>query len=90
MLPSLDVTLPITYQTGLDGNSAITALGVSEQATTVSVGVQLDYRVIHRLAITYDDYFAKRRTSNGVVVSGNGDYGVTDRGRVTITYSVAF
>ncbi|MCP5163863.1 MAG: DUF1302 family protein [Pseudomonadales bacterium] len=90
VLPSLDVTLPITYQTGLDGNSAITALGVSEQATTVSVGVQLDYRVIHRLAITYDDYFAKRRTSNGVVVSGNGDYGVTDRGRVTITYSVAF
>jgi hypothetical protein len=90
VMPSLDISLPITVQTGLDGNSAISALGVSQGSTSMSVGLQFDYRVIHRFSITYDDYFSERRTENGVVVSGNGDYGVTDRGRIALTYSVAF
>jgi hypothetical protein len=88
--PSLDVSLPISYQTGLDGNSAISAYGVNEDATTVSIGVQLDYLVIHRLTLEYADFFSKRHTVDGVSVSGNGNYGVTDRGRVMLTYKVAF
>ena len=90
VLPSLDVQMPISYQTGLDGNSAISAYGVNEDATTLSIGVQLDYKVIHRLSVEYADYFSKRHTVNDVAVSGNGNYGVTDRGRVMVTYKVAF
>jgi hypothetical protein len=91
VLPSLDVTLPLSYQTGLDGNSAITSYGVNRDAATLSLGVQLDYKVIHRLTLTYDDYFSKRHTSNGLLVSGNGSsYMLNDRGRVTLTYKVAF
>ncbi len=89
-LPSLDITLPLSYQTGLDGNSAISAYGVAEDATTLSLGIQFDYKVIHRLTLQYDDYFSKRHTDNGVAVSGNGSYQTADRGRVSITYKVAF
>ncbi len=91
VLPSLDVTLPLSYQTGLDGNSAITSYGVNQDVSTLSLGVQLDYRVIHRLTLEYADSFAKRHTVDDVVVSGNGtSYSTTDRGRVSITYKVAF
>ncbi|MBK7170073.1 MAG: DUF1302 family protein [Gammaproteobacteria bacterium] len=91
VLPSLDVQMPISYQTGLDGNSAISAYGVNEKATTLSIGVQLDYKVIHRLTLQYDDFFSTRHTVNDVAVSGNGgSYATTDRGRVSITYKVAF
>ncbi|MBP6479210.1 MAG: DUF1302 family protein [Pseudomonadales bacterium] len=90
VLPSLDVTLPVSYQTGLRGNSAISAYGVNEDATSLSIGVQLDYKVIHRLTVEYADSFSKRHTLNDVAVSGNGNYGVTDRGRVMVTYKVAF
>ena len=91
VLPSLDVVMPMSYQTGLDGNSAITSYGVNRDAATLSLGVQLDYKVIHRLTLTYDDYFSKRHTSNGLLVSGNGSsYMLNDRGRVTLTYKVAF
>jgi hypothetical protein len=91
VLPSLDVTLPISYQTGLDGNSAISAYGVNKDSTTISVGLQLDYKVIHRLTVEYDDFFTKRHTVDDVVVSGNTNgYSVTDRGRVMVTYKVAF
>jgi len=90
VLPSLDITLPLSYQTGLDGNSAISAYGVNQDATTISLGVQFDYKVIHRLTIEYDDFFSKRHTDNGVAVSGNGGYTTADRGRVMVNYKVAF
>lgn len=91
VLPSLDVTLPMSYQVGLDGNSAISGLGVNQDAASLSLGVQLDYKVIHRLTLEYADYFAKRHTVDDVAVSGNGSsFSLTDRGRVSITYKVAF
>jgi len=91
VMPSLDVTLPMSYQTGLDGNSAITSYGVNQEAATLSLGVQLDYKVIHRITVTYDDYFSKRHTKDDLLVTGNGSsYMLNDRGRVTITYKVAF
>ena len=65
-------------------------IGVNEDATSLSIGVQLDYKVIHRLTVEYADSFSKRHTLNDVAVSGNGNYGVTDRGRVMVTYKVAF
>ena len=81
----------MSYQVGLDGNSAISGLGVNQEAASLSLGVQLDYKVIHRLTLEYADYFAKRHTVDDVAVSGNGSsFSLTDRGRVGITYKVAF
>ena len=90
VLPSLDITMPISYQTGLQGNSAISAYGVNQDATTISVGLQFDYKVIHRLTVQYDDSLGKRHTVNDVSVSGTVGNSTTDRGRVMINYKVSF
>jgi hypothetical protein len=92
VLPSLDISVPILYQTGLDGNSAMSGYLVSRDVTALSVGLQFDYKVIHSLKVEYDDAFSKRHTENGIAVSGNanGIYQITDRGRIMVTYKVAF
>ena len=92
VLPSLDVSLPIVYMTGLAGNSAMSGYLVSQDASTLSVGLEFDYKVIHNLKVEYDDAFSKRHTDNGIAVSGNanGIYQITDRGRIMVTYKVAF
>ena len=88
--PSLDVSLPLRLTMGLDGNSAVIQ-GVNENAGAWSVGLEMQYNVIHTLTIAYADAFADRHVSDGVLLGGNGSNASTsDRGRVTITYKVAF
>jgi len=90
VLPSLDLSLPLRLTMGLDGNSAVIA-GVNEQAGAWSAGVELKYDVIHYLTIAYADAFTDRHVINGVLAGGNGSKaGGIDRGRITVTYKVAF
>lgn len=90
VLPSLDLSLPLRLTMGLDGNSAVLS-GVNEKAGAWSAGVELKYNVIHYLTIAYADVFADRHVIDGVLAGGNGSNASrTDRGRITITYKVAF
>lgn len=88
--PNLDISAPVILRAGLHGNSS-PSLGVNEGSYVLSVGVNFKYREIHQLSVAYDDSWAQQHKENGVLVGGNGQgYGLTDRGRVTITYKVSF
>jgi len=95
VLPSLDVSLPITVQTGLSGTSAISSLGVAQGATTFSVGVQFDYKTKHRLTLEYDQFTAPIRKVEApglgpiAVGSPSPNFGTIDRGRISLTYKVS-
>lgn len=92
--PGVDLSAPITLTAGLKGNSA-GFLGVNEGNIAYSAGLQANVFNIHSIALIYAASTAPMRTIiepglGRVAVGGNGNYGVNDRGRITLTYKVAF
>ncbi|MEH6386312.1 MAG: DUF1302 family protein [Pseudomonas profundi] len=93
ILPSWDLSVPLTVNYGLHGNAA-TAGGGSEGALAWSVGAQMTYRQRHDFTLRYADTSAQEKNTlnaNGAeMVDGNGAVGGTDRGWVSLTYKTSF
>lgn len=89
VLPGVDITLPIAYTLGLKGNGA-TLGGGNEGAESYSVGVQVNVNNKHEIVLQYADSHADYEHNGIIATRGNGSYTLNDRGRVTLTYKVAF
>lgn len=93
ILPSWDLSVPLTLNYGLYGNAA-NAGGGSEGALAWSVGAQMTYRQKHDFTLRYADTSAQEKNTlnaNGdEMVNGNGNVGGTDRGWVSLTYKTSF
>jgi hypothetical protein len=91
VFPGMDLSMPLTFSTGLYGNSAIT-LGGNEHAGTYSVGLALDIYNKYRFDLKYIDIFGEYVTGpTGAVTVNNGPMALlSDRGMVTFTFKVNY
>ena len=88
VLPSWDMSVPLTVNYGLHGNAA-TAGGGNEGALTWSAGVQLTYAQRFEFGLRYADSRAQSKTLNDGSVGGNGAVGGTDRGWLALTFKTS-
>lgn len=86
--PGVDLTMPVTYQAGLKGNTADFG-GTNQGAATYSIGGELNIRNQWTVALTYADSTA-RIMRNGASYTGNGAWQTTDRGRIGLTVKTSF
>jgi len=88
--PSVDLVLPVSYSTGLNGNSAV-LLGGNENASSYSVGVGADVRNKYRFDLKYVGFDGDIDASNPTAVVGNGPQALTrDRGMVVFNFKATF
>ncbi|HSX69524.1 MAG TPA: DUF1302 family protein, partial [Pseudomonas sp.] len=77
VFPGVDIHLPMTYNVGLDGHSAV-QLGGNEDSGSYSVGVGLDLRNQYRFDLKYVDNFGPFDTceslTDGAAPGANGQY----------------
>lgn len=88
VLPSWDLTVPLTVNYGISGNAA-SAGGGNEGALTWSAGVQMTYAQRYEFGLRYADSDAQSKTLPGNVVGGNGAVGGTDRGWLAFTFKTS-
>lgn len=94
VFPSMDFTGTFVLQTGLKGNAPTT--GIAEGATTLNLGLQIDYAVVNRFNISYTNFYGKRKylgatSAAGPFQSANGAGAIyDDRDFVSFTYSRTF
>lgn len=85
----VDLTVPVTYQAGLKGNTADFG-GTSQGSATYSIGTEFNIRNQWTVALTYADSDAKIvRGANGTY-TGNTGWQTTDRGRIGLTVKTSF
>ena len=94
ILPSWDLSVPLTVNYGISGNAA-NAGGGSEGAVSWSVGAKMTYQQQHEFSLRYADTMAQEKNTinpvNGqTMVNGNGAVGGTDRGWLSLTYKTSF
>lgn len=91
VFPSVDLYLPIAFQTGLSGNSAVAA-GGNEKAGNYSVGIGADAYQKYRFDLKYTDYFGDLQLApNGSVQSAAGLGALLkDRGFISLTFKTTF
>ena len=90
VFPGLDLSMPVTARYGLSGNGS-TSLSGSEGGYAYSIGLAADISFRHKITLTYSDshYDINQRT-NGLALTGNGDYGTNDRGWVSLSLQTSF
>ena len=80
VFPSVDLYLPLTYNVGLNGNSAV-QLGGNEDTGSYSVGIGADVRNQYRFDLKYVDNFGPFDTCespvDGATPGANGKYNCT-------------
>ncbi|MDT4824522.1 hypothetical protein FQZ97_577710 [compost metagenome] len=80
VFPGVDFQLPLTYNVGLDGQSAV-QLGGNEDSGSYSVGVGMDVRNQYRFDLKYVDNFGPFDTCespvDGATPGANGLYNCT-------------
>lgn len=86
VFPGADLSLPVSFGTGIYGNSAVLA-GGNQGAGSYSAGLGLDYRLKYRFDVKYIGYIASHNTNptSGLVSSSNGTQ-IQDRGWVAFTF----
>lgn len=94
VFPSVDLSLPITVNYGIRGNGA-TLSGGNEKAITWSLGLTATIQQRHEISLRYANSYAKYKNavgSNGLnaVTTGNGNFGVNDRGWLSLTFKTQF
>ncbi|MWV17041.1 DUF1302 family protein [Pseudomonas sp. L-22-4S-12] len=87
VFPGGDVSLPLSYSRGLNGNSAV-ASGGNEDAGSYAVGVALDLYSRYRFDLKYVDYFGDiSKNANGSLRTTSGaQSALEDRGAVFFTF----
>ena len=94
VLPSLDVSVPVTVSYGLKG-SAATGGGGFEGLLKWSIGIAATYASKHEFSLTYADMSVptKYNAAGTAAIGGNAlnsSVGATDRGRLFFTYKTSF
>jgi hypothetical protein len=91
VFPGMDLSMPLTYGTGLNGTSAV-MLGGNERAGQWSAGISLDVRNKYKFDLKYVDIFGVyQNTATGVVSTYNTPLALlSDRSMVTFTAKVTF
>ena len=98
--PSVDVTMPISYNRGLRGNSPV-PFGGNEDAGSWSVGIGFDYKAKYKLDVAYTDYYGRYKKGpnpfaavpgigDTQVATSNGNGGIHDRGWLSVTFKTTF
>lgn len=96
-LPSVDLTMPMSYSRGLRGNSPVPA-GGNEGSGAWSVGLGADYQGKYKFDLAYNAYYGNYTTAPLAVPglgatqmaanSGNGS--LSDRGWLSFTFKTSF
>lgn len=94
LLPSLDVTVPMTLNYGLNG-TAPSGGGGFEKLLNWSVGVGAIYATTHEFQLRYSDISvpSKYNTAGTALIGGNSlgsSLGASDRGWLVFTYKTSF
>jgi hypothetical protein len=94
VLPSLDVSVPMTVSYGIKG-SAATGGGGFEGLLKWSIGIAATYASKHEFSLTYADMAVptKYNAAGTAAIGGNAlnsSVGATDRGRLFFTYKTSF
>lgn len=96
LLPSTDVSMPISFNTGLSGNSPVPG-GGNEGAGSWSIGLSFDYQAKYKFDVAYTDYFGDYSsmytggTPAKVLNSFNGNNALLhDRGWLSFTFKTTF
>ncbi|VVO78050.1 hypothetical protein PS874_01519 [Pseudomonas fluorescens] len=94
VLPSVDISTPIIFQTGLKGNAPTG--GINEGGSVMRLGIAADYQLRHKLELAYTNYWGKSKNLGGVSAAGpfdatNGALATyEDRDFVSLTYNFSF
>ncbi|HEU4842643.1 MAG TPA: DUF1302 domain-containing protein [Burkholderiaceae bacterium] len=91
VLPGLDLTMPLNYNVGLSGNSAVNS-GGNKHAGNYSVGLGFDLYQKYRFDVKYVDFFGPFATdANGAITSNAGVTPLLkDRGFLALTFKTTF
>jgi len=98
VFPSVDISLPISFQYGINGTPAYAAGGFyAEDSIIASIGVKAAYAQKHYFALQYQDYHWNpdgRVVGGGpagdTYAGGNGPYALNDKGWVSLSYNTSF
>lgn len=98
VFPSVDLSMPVSVQYGINGNPAYAAGGFyAEDSIIASIGLKAAYAQKHYFALQYQDYHwnPDGRVVNGgpggdTYAGGNGPYGLNDKGWVSLSYNTSF
>jgi hypothetical protein len=87
VFPGADLSMPMSYSRGLNGNSAV-LLGGNEDAGSYAVGFALDLRSKYRFDLKYVDFIGETTVNpaNMITSSGGANSLLTDRGFVVFTF----
>jgi hypothetical protein len=101
VFPSVDLTMPIHYDRGLQGNSPV-PFGGNEDSGTWSIGLGFDYQAKYKLDVNYTDYFGDYKAgpnifagfpgigSSQMYTSNGGNALIHDRGWLSVTFKTTF
>ena len=87
VFPGADLSMPISYSRGLNGNSAV-LLGGNEDAGSYAFGFALDLQSKYRFDLKYVDFIGETTVNpaNMITSSGGANSLLTDRGFVVFTF----
>lgn len=90
VFPGGDLSMPLSYSLGLDGNSPVST-GGNEDAGSYAAGVALDLYSKYRFDLKYVDYFGDfSKNANGAALTPSGSQSLLkDRGAVYFTFKTS-
>ena len=90
VLPGVDLSAPLSYAVGVDGNAALT-FGGNQGLGNYTVGLSADVQQKYRFDLKYVDYLGRYKSNATQVTSTNGltTY-LKDRGFLSLTFKTTF
>lgn len=90
VFPGVDLSAPMTYAIGVDGNAAV-VFGGNEKLGNYTVGVSADVQQKYRFDLKYVDYVGRYKSNDTAVTATNGlTTFLRDRGFVSLTFKTTF
>lgn len=90
VFPGVDLSAPMTYAIGIDGNAAVT-FGGNQGLGNYTVGVSADVQQKYRFDLKYIDYVGRYKDNGTAVTATNGlTTFLKDRGAVSLTFKTTF
>jgi hypothetical protein len=90
VFPGVDLSAPMTYAIGIDGNAAVT-FGGNQGLGNYTVGVSADVQQKYRFDLKYIDYLGRYKHNGTAVTATNGlTTFLKDRGAVSLTFKTTF
>lgn len=89
-LPETDISLPITYNVGLSGQSGVVS-GGAKNSGSWSIGLVADYKSKYNFALRYIAAFGPyAKTPTGVAAVAPGNAAISDRDMLVFTFKTTF